>query len=112
MLTILSPYEVRDLLAKGEARLIDIRSPGEFATERIEGSENMPLPNVPKIEGDKKVVFMCLSGGRVVSAAPMLEAAAGGTAYLLDGSLIGWKNAGLPVETSARPRLFGGIFGR
>ena len=112
MLTPLSPYEVRDLLASGEARLIDIRSPGEFASERIAGAENMPLPNVPKIDGGKKVIFMCLSGARVASAMPELEKAAGGPAYVLDGSMIGWKRAGLPVEAAARTGIFGGMFGR
>jgi len=112
MLTPISAYEVRDLLAKGEARLIDVRSPGEFAAERIEGAENMPLPNVPKIDGGKKVIFMCLSGARVASAAPSLEAAAGGRAYVLEGSMMGWKRAGLPVAASAKPGLFGGVFGR
>jgi rhodanese-related sulfurtransferase len=101
MLKPLSPFEVRDMLAKG-ARLIDIRSPGEFAGEHIEGSENMPLPNVPAITGDKPVIFSCL-----------LMNAAGGDAYELTGSLMAWKQAGLPVVAgAARPGLFGNLFGR
>jgi rhodanese-related sulfurtransferase len=112
MLKPLSPFEVRDMLAKG-ARLIDIRSPGEFAGEHIEGSENMPLPNVPAITGDKPVIFSCLSGGRVASNAQMLMNAAGGDAYELTGSLMAWKQAGLPVVAgAARPGLFGNLFGR
>jgi rhodanese-related sulfurtransferase len=112
MLKPLSPFEVRDMLAKG-ARLIDIRSPGEFASERIAGSENMPLPNVPRIDSDKPVIFSCLSGGRVASNAMMLQAAAGGAAYELTGSLMAWKQAGLPVETGPqKPGLLAGLFGR
>jgi rhodanese-related sulfurtransferase len=112
MLTPLSPCDLRYLLAKGEARLIDIRSTGEFASEWIDGAENMPLPDVPKIEGDKKVVFMCLSGARVTANAALLAQAAGGEAYALEGSMIGWKRAGLPVETTAKPGILGALFGR
>ena len=112
MLKPLSPHEVRDMLANG-ARLIDIRSPGEFASERIDGSENMPLPNIPEIGGDAPVIFSCLSGGRVTSNAQMLAAAAGGQAYELAGSLMAWKQAGLPVVTGPqKPGLLGGLFGR
>lgn len=112
MLKPLSPFEVRDMLAKG-ARLIDIRSPGEFAGEHIEGSENLPLPNIPKIEGDAPVIFSCLSGGRVASNAMMLQAAAGGEAYELTGSLMAWKRAGLPVVAGAAQGGFlSGLFGR
>ena len=112
MLKPLSPFEVRDMLAKG-ARLIDIRSPGEFESERIDGSENMPLPNIAEISGDAPVIFSCLSGGRVTANAQMLEAAAGGEAYELTGSLMAWKQAGLPVVTTAqKPGLLGGLFSR
>ena len=113
MMTPLTPYEVRDLLAAGQARLIDIRSPGEFAAERIDGAENMPAPHVPKLDGSQKVIFMCLSGARVAAAMRELESAAGGKAYVLNGSLLGWKRAGLPVVSSGRTGgglrgLFGG----
>lgn len=112
MLTPLSPFDVRDMLAKG-ARLIDVRSAGEFAQEHIEGAESMPLPNVPPLEGDAPLIFMCLSGARVASSEPMLRAAAGGKGYVLEGSLLGWKRAGLPVVSGGGSGGFlGQIFGR
>jgi rhodanese-related sulfurtransferase len=112
MLTPLSPADVRDMLAKG-ARLIDLRAPDEFAAEHIEGSENLPLPNVPKIEGGQPVIFSCLSGARVAANAEMLAEAAGGAAYALEGSLNGWKRAGLPtVAGDRKPGFLGGLFGK
>jgi len=71
--------KVKEMIAAG-AKIIDVRSPGEFADEAYPGAVNIPL-NVlsakldevgPK---DKPVVLYCASGARSASAARLLKQA-------------------------------------
>ena len=92
----------RSLLDRG-AVLVDIREPDEYRRERIPGSRSIPLATLavsPRLgAGEAPVVFHCRSGMRTGSNAALLEAAAyGREAYLLDGGLDAWRQAGLPLE--------------
>ena len=39
----IGPAELKALLDQGEALVIDVREPGEFAAEHIAGAVNLPL---------------------------------------------------------------------
>ena len=74
----ISPENARELMEKGEARLVDVRTPGEYAQGHIEGSVLVPLDRLA-FEKDKKignpekpVIVYCLSGNRSSTAARML----------------------------------------
>ena len=43
----ISPSDAAALLSQGNAKLIDVREPWEFATASIEGSVPMPMGDVP-----------------------------------------------------------------
>lgn len=70
---------VKTLVADG-ARVIDVRTPGEFASGHVNGAINIPVQSLasrlndvgPK---DKPVVLYCRSGARSGSAASMLKQA-------------------------------------
>ena len=71
-------------LADG-AVIIDVRTPDEFKSGHISGSQNIPLieirQKIPFIRGwNKPVITVCLSGGRSAVAKSVL-AAAGIEAY-------------------------------
>lgn len=94
------PAEARRLTDAG-ASLIDIRETDEHARERIAGALNVPLDRLSKngAPGDV-LIFHCRSGKRTAQAASTLSrAAAGRDCYIVDGGIVGWSNAGLPVET-------------
>jgi rhodanese-related sulfurtransferase len=62
------------------AKIVDVRSPGEFAGGHVKGSVNMPLPeldkHLSKIEGWKKpVITVCASGMRSARAASIIKRA-------------------------------------
>lgn len=96
-----SPAELRDALAQGEALLIDVREPQEYAVERIHGALLYPLSTfdpkcVPVVPG-RKLVLQCAGGVRSMRAAQALAAAGVDGLHNLEGGLKAWKSAGLPL---------------
>ncbi|AXS40896.1 rhodanese family protein [Breoghania sp. L-A4] len=100
-LTSITPQQARDLHGRG-ALLIDVREPGEFAREHIPGAQLHPLSRLKTLRPDtgnaEIVVFMCQSGMRTGAAAGNLKSAIDCEAYILEGGLSAWKQAGLPTE--------------
>lgn len=70
---------VKDMIDAG-ARIVDVRTPDEFADEAYPGAVNIPVGNLqarlaelePK---DKPLVVYCASGARSAMAAQILKAA-------------------------------------
>jgi rhodanese-related sulfurtransferase len=112
MLPMLTPQKASAMLRSGEARLIDLREPDEYAGVRIPQTRLIPLSIVfkhpLKDEGapDLPIIFACRSGGRTRSEAKSLARLAPNS-YQLEGGIIAWERAGLPVERGrARLSLF------
>lgn len=101
MLPLMSPQDVRNRLAAGEIRLVDIREPEELASQRIDGAEAAPLSVIRwqdfRPATDKPVVFTCNSGRRTKNNSELLEQLAAGEAWQMDGGVTAWDKAGLPV---------------
>ncbi len=72
-----SSVEARRLVQEG-AQLLDVRTPGEFASGHLEGALNIPVQDLesrlsavgPK---EKAVVVYCASGARSAAAAGVLK---------------------------------------
>jgi rhodanese-related sulfurtransferase len=96
-----APREARSWVERGEAVIVDVREPFERASEWIEGSEHQPLgkldPRSLPAADEMRVVFQCRSGKRSLKAAERYLGSRGGEAYNLEGGLLAWKDAGLPV---------------
>lgn len=79
-----------ELVAQG-AVILDVRSPGEYASGHLRGSINIPLDKLAsqtgKLKKDKPIITCCASGMRSSSARSILEAK-GYTVY--NGG--GWAN--------------------
>ena len=70
---------IKDKIKAG-AKIIDVRTPGEFADEAYPGAVNIPLNVLPsKLDElgpkDKTIVLYCASGARSASAARLLKQA-------------------------------------
>lgn len=107
-LPMMAPLEAKHLLEA--ALIVDIREADEHAREKIPGARHLPLSKLDKAElalpHGKPVLFYCRSGTRTLANAPRLAAKVGTCdAYILDGGLDAWKNAGLPVTTDRRQPL-------
>ena len=86
--------------------LLDVRSPIEFEGERIEGALNIPLDGLDaRLDEipDTDVVVVCRTGVRATIAAEVL-ARAGRRARVLDGGMLAWRRARLPMR-EGRKRL-------
>ena len=74
-----SPTDARRLVAAG-AKLVDVRSPEEFAAGHLPGARNIPVDELTsRLEEigprDLSVVVYCATGGRSASAARLLAGA-------------------------------------
>lgn len=97
----LTPAEVNGLLHRGEAVLIDVREPAEFAAERIHGALNFPLstfdPAALPRHADRALVMQCGSGKRSAMAVDRCRAAGLEVDSHLAGGIIAWRASGLPT---------------
>lgn len=112
MTAVLTPVPARELqqrLKSGRARLVDIREADEFAREHITGAVHAPLSALERAElelrADQDVIFMCRSGMRTRTNCDRLATRVSGTAYVLEGGLQGWKDAGLPTSVDRKAPL-------
>ncbi len=102
----LTPADLQSLLAHGGGlQLVDVREHPEFAGGRIAGARCLPLGEVerraPELDRGRPVVCVCRSGKRSAQAAEKLEALGFTRVHQLDGGLLAWEQAGLPVEKDA-----------
>ncbi len=94
---------LRELLAKhpGEVFLLDVRTPGEWASGRLPGSVLIPMNEVPariaEIPSGKKVVVVCASGARSAAVARFLDQRGYPWVANYAGGVFEWSRMGLPL---------------
>lgn len=101
----ISPQDAAKLIKEG-AILVDVREPDERAREFIPEAAHHPLSQIsgegPAHANAPAVIFHCRSGMRTRSNAAALDGASQCEAYILEGGIEAWKQAGLPVKTDAK----------
>lgn len=82
----------------GKIRLIDVRTPQEFAAGTVPGAEHLPLQMLPQrmneLDPEETYVFICRSGQRSASACQFLAQYGFENVYNLRGGVIGWAASG------------------
>jgi glyoxylase-like metal-dependent hydrolase (beta-lactamase superfamily II)/rhodanese-related sulfurtransferase len=104
----IAPRELHTLREQAAAPLVlDVRSALEFEGERIEGARLIPLDELEgrlaEVPEQAEVVLVCRTGVRATVAAELL-ARAGRRPRVLDGGMVAWRRARLPVR-EGRKRL-------
>ena len=88
-------------------KLIDVRTPTEFAAGHISGALNVPLDQIEArlddVDPASPVVLVCKAGSRARMASDLLAPCRQNTAVLA-GGMDAWYRAGLPVVVSSRSR--------
>ena len=89
-------------------RLLDVRTPSEFATAHIPGSYNVPLDLLREHRDelrthlDDDVVLVCRSGARASQAENLLTETGLGNVHVLTGGVTAWQAAGGPMTRGAQ----------
>jgi rhodanese-related sulfurtransferase len=100
---VLSNVSVQDLhrAAQQGALVLDVREPFEFAEGHVAGSVLVPLGTIAARVGDfpkdAPVYVFCRSGNRSLQAAQVLVDAGYTDVRNVEGGIIAWNNARLPV---------------
>jgi rhodanese-related sulfurtransferase len=97
----LTPEQAAELVATGDAELIDVREPHEREAGHIPGSRHVELSRLSESADDlpteRPLVFQCRVGARSAMAAFAFRRA-GYDAHNLHGGIVGWAERGLPVD--------------
>ena len=95
-----SREEAQKLVEAG-AQLVDVRADHEWDAGRIAGAKHVPLAELAErtgeIDKERPVVLYCRGGNRSTMAAEALAAAGFDAAKMSEG-IVGWSEAGLPLE--------------
>lgn len=98
----------KELVDKGNCLLLDVRTPGEYASGHIAGSTNINIADpafesrIKLLDKSKSILIYCLSGSRSEVAAMYMSKLGYKPVYNLQRGVITWNRAGLPLETSGR----------
>lgn len=84
--------------------ILDIRTPEEFAGGHIAGAANLDFyepdfaANLDALDKDLPYFVYCRSGNRSASAIETMKDLGFTQVYELDGGIVSWAGAGLPIE--------------
>jgi len=91
-------------LQRSGALLLDVREPEEYAQGHAPGSTLIPLGQLQsrlrELDAfkDRRIAIICRSGRRSALALQMLERSGYSAAANVEGGMIAWKKAGLPIK--------------
>ena len=96
---IVTPQEALSMVTSGQAYGIDVREQEEWDGGHYDQFTLHPLStfSAEVIPTDKPVIFICRSGKRSAQACINVESA-GITAMNMDGGMLAWQEAGLPMS--------------
>ncbi len=99
----LSPQQVINKVNQDQATVIDLRDPADFKQGHIVDAINIPsaklASRLDELEGhrDKPVVLVCKMGQHTGAAAKTLKEAGFADIARLQGGMMEWSNAQLPL---------------
>ena len=99
----LSPMEATRLLSRDEALMLDVRDDSEYKSGHIKNAVHIPVDALNERLGeiekhkDKPVIVYCRTGIRSRKACTTLKKAGFGELYRLDGGVVSWESANLPL---------------
>ena len=106
------PQTLQQWLDEDEAVLVDVREHAEYSAESINYARNLPLSQLTIDNAHvldhrhKKLVIHCHSGSRSMTACEKLIGDdASYDIWNLEGGILAWKEAGLPVTASGKKVL-------
>jgi len=99
----LSVTEFSAKVAEAGVVTLDVRTPGEFAEGHIEGAQLIDFQSgnfeneISSLDKNATYAVYCRSGNRSGQAVKVMHDAGFHNVYNLNGGVIDWANAGLPL---------------
>lgn len=99
---------LKEAVAAGRVRVLDVRTPAEFETVHIPGAYNVPLDTLKEHREelanhlDTDVVLVCRSGVRATQAEQALARVGLPNLRVLEGGVQAWEQAGGEVRRGAQ----------
>ena len=99
----LSVTEFSSKAAEAGVITLDVRTPGEFAEGHIEGAQLIDFQSgnfeneISSLDKNATYAVYCRSGNRSGQAVKVMHDAGFHNVYNLNGGVIDWANAGLPL---------------
>jgi len=99
-----NPEQFQKLLLLDEVQLVDVRTKEEFQAGHIKNAINIDVKddnfksNTVKLKKDKPVLVYCRSGKRSSDAAEVLKEQGFKKIVSLEGGIISWEEADLPLN--------------
>jgi rhodanese-related sulfurtransferase len=97
--------QFKDGIAKPDIQILDVRTQGEYNSGHLKGAflADWTQPKVfeervKSLDKNKPVYTYCLSGGRSSAAAAKLRQEGFKEVYNMEGGMMAWKGAQMPVE--------------
>ena len=107
---VLSPSEADRMVRAGQAFIVDVREADECRREAVAGT--LPCPSstfwpgaFPAPRDGMRALVLCRSGGRAGRVASAMRAAGRNDVLTIEGGILAWQAAGLPVQKNARAPL-------
>ena len=100
--TLVSPTEASKLIESGDVEVVDVRTPEEYAAGHVEGATPIDFyapdfaDRVAELDHGKEYVVYCRTGHRSAQAAALM-ADQGLAVDDVDGGIVAWQAAGLPL---------------
>ena len=89
-----------ELLSDPSLRVLDVRTPPEHASHRIDGAQLIPVHELParleELDAETRYLVTCEHGIRSVAACQILTQAGFSNVLNLRGGMASWIAAGLP----------------
>jgi rhodanese-related sulfurtransferase len=102
----LSVTEFSTKVAEAGVITLDVRTPGEFMSGFIKGAKNIDFQSgnfeteIAALDKNVTYAVYCRSGNRSGQAVKVMHDAGFHNVYNLNGGVIDWSNAGMPLVTN------------
>lgn len=102
--SLISPQSATELINREDAVVVDVRPISEFSSGHIINAINVPMNGLQKqiksLEKyrERPIILACRSGAQSSGAGKQLRKAGFEKVYNLQGGILAWQNANLPVS--------------
>jgi rhodanese-related sulfurtransferase len=104
-LSTISPTDFLKKITDRSIVLLDVRTPAEFSAGPIDGAKDLNFESptfasdLQKLDKTKTYAVYCRSGNRSGQATALMAKNGFTSIYNLDGGIINWQSANLPLVT-------------